>query len=105
MSKDYVVVTAISQFRMRYVMHKDDLQKLNTDAEVNPIEWAEDTVTCDDIEDFSQEHLGQHIVDSRMVDEDEMLEIFDRDNDYLRGWDRGYKIEWTRKLIELGKDE
>lgn len=105
MSKDYVVVTAISQFRMRYVMHKDDLQKLNTDTEVNPIEWAEDTVTCDDIDDFSQEHLGQHIVDSRMVDEDEMLEIFDRDNDYLRGWDRGYKIKWTRKLIELGKDE
>jgi hypothetical protein len=28
MSKDYVVVTCISSFRMRYVMHKDDLQKI-----------------------------------------------------------------------------
>lgn len=105
MSKDYVVVTAISQFRMRYVMHKDDLQKLNTEAEVNPIEWAEDTVSCDEVDDFSQEHLGQHIVDSRMIDEDEMLEIFDRDNEYLKGWSRDYKIKWVRKLIELGKDE
>ena len=99
MSKNYVVVTAVSQFSMRYVMHKDDLQKLNTEAEVNPIEWAEDTVTCDEIEDFSQEHLGQVILDSRMVDEDEMLEIFDRDNDYLKAWDRDYKIQWVRKLL------
>jgi hypothetical protein len=43
MSKDYVVVTCISSFRMRYVMHKDDLQKLNTEKQVNAIEWAEDT--------------------------------------------------------------
>lgn len=102
MSKDYVVVTAVSQFRMRYVMHKDDLQKLNTEAEVNPIEWAEDTVISEEIDDFSQEHLGQIVLDSRMVDEDEMLEIFDRDNDYLKGWDRDYKIRWVRNFLQKG---
>lgn len=100
MNKDYVVVTAISQYRMRYVMHKDDLQKLNTEADVNPIEWAEDTVTCMECDEFSQEHIGETILESRMVDEDEMLELFDRDNDYLKGWDRDYKIQWVRKLLE-----
>jgi hypothetical protein len=28
-TKDYVVVTAISSHRVRYVMHRDDLQKLS----------------------------------------------------------------------------
>ncbi len=44
MSKDYVVVTTISQFRHKYVMHKDDLQKLYPDYELDAIEWACDKV-------------------------------------------------------------
>lgn len=42
---DDVLVTAHLQFGMRYVMQKDDLQKLNTEAEVEPIQRANDTVT------------------------------------------------------------
>ena len=56
--KDYVVVTCVSSYRMRYVMHKDDLQKLNTEKPVDPIEWANDTVTMEQCEEFSQEHMG-----------------------------------------------
>lgn len=104
MSKDYVVVTTISQFRMRYVMHKDDLQKLNTEVEVNPIEWAEDTITCNECEDFSQEHLGEIIIDTTTMTEEEMLELFNKDNAYLSQWSDEYKVKWTRRLIEK-KDE
>jgi len=99
MSNDYVVVTTVSQFRMRYVMHKDDLQKLNPDTPVNPIEWAKDTITCNECDDFSQEHLGELIIDSTTMTEDEMLELFDKDNAYLSSWSRDYKIDWTRNLI------
>lgn len=104
MSKDYIVVTTISQFRMRYVMHKDDLQKLNTEVEVNPIEWAEDTITCNECEDFSQDHLGEIIVDTTTMTEEEMLELFNKDNAYLSQWPDEYKVKWTRRLIEK-KDE
>lgn len=104
MSKDYIVVTTISQFRMRYVMHKDDLQKLNTEVEVNPIEWAEDTITCNECEDFSQEHLGEIIIDTTTMTEEEMLELFNKDNAYLSQWPDEYKVKWTRRLIEK-KDE
>lgn len=104
MSKDYIVVTTISQFRMRYVMHKDDLQKLNTEVEVNPIEWAEDTITCNECEDFSQEHLGEIIIDTTTMTEEEMLELFNKDNAYLSQWSDEYKVKWTRRLIEK-KDE
>ena len=104
MSNDYVVVTTVSQFRMRYVMHKDDLQKMNPDALVNPIEWAQDAITCNECEDFSQEHLGEVIIDTATMTEEEMLELFNKDNTYLSQWSDEYKVKWTRRLIEK-KDE
>ena len=94
--KDYVVVTCISSFRTRYVMHKDDLPKLHGTA----IEWAEDAVTQDNCEEFSQKHMGEYITDTTTtMNEDEILELFDKDNDYLRGWSKDYKVEWIRKAI------
>ena len=103
MSNDYVVVTCISTHRMRYVMHKDDLRKLNTDmdpTEKDLVVWAQDTVTCQECEEFSQEWLGEQIVDTYECSEDEMLGFFDRDNNYLKGWDRDYKIKHVRKSLK-----
>lgn len=105
MSNDYVVVTCISTHRMRYVMHKDDLRKLNTDVEPTEkdlVDWAQDTVTCQECEEFSQEWLGEQIVDTYECTEDRMLRLFDRDNDYLKGWARDYKIEHVRKSLKHG---
>lgn len=105
MTNDYVVVTTISQFRHRYVMHKDDLQKLNmsihaTDNDL--CEWAMDTVTMEQCDEFSQHHVGEFITDTYECNEDEMLTFFDRDNDYLSEWKRDQKIEWVRKCLERG---
>lgn len=94
---DYVVVTAISSYRMRYVMHKDELQKMNTDAPVEPISWAQDSVTMNDCEEFSQLWLGETIIDTDLMNEDEMLELFDADNDYLKSWTKEQKLEYVRK--------
>ena len=52
MSKDYVVVTCISSYRMRYVMHRDDLQRLSPLDPVDAIEWANDAVCNNDCEEF-----------------------------------------------------
>tara|TARA_R110000744_G_scaffold63850_2_gene131320 strand:- start:481 stop:798 length:318 start_codon:yes stop_codon:yes gene_type:complete len=105
MSKDYVVVTAISSFRMRYVMHKDDLQKLNTEKQVNAIEWANDTVINDDCEEFSQEYMGEYIADTVEMNEEDMLKLFDKDNDYLSEWTKDQKIAMvldSAKNIRIG---
>ena len=104
MSKDYVVVTCISSYRMRYVMHKDDLQKLNTEKQVNGIEWANDTVINDKCEEFSQEYMGEYITDTVEMNEEDMLELFDKDNEYLGKWSKDQKIAMVRKSIVL-KDE
>ena len=98
--KDYVVVTTISTHRMRYVIHKDDLQAKNPDHPVVPIVWAKDSVTCEELEEFSQDWLGEQIVDAQTMSEDDMLELFDKDNDYLKEWSKEKKIEWVRKLKE-----
>ena len=100
MSKDYVVVTCISSYRMRYVMHRDDLQRLSPLDPVDAIEWANDAVCNNDCEEFSQEYMGEYIIDTVEMNEEDMLELFDKDNDYLKSWPTEQKIEWIRKNIK-----
>ena len=97
--KDYVVVTAISSYRMRYVMHRDDLQKLNPKDTLHTVRWANDTVTMEECEEFSQAHMGEYIVDTVEMDEAEMLALFDKDNDYLRDWPKSKVVAMVRKSI------
>lgn len=73
MSK-FVLVETISQHRMRYVVELENS---------NPNTWALDTVSCEEATEFSQEHLGETIVSHRQIGEQEMLQLFYRDNDYL----------------------
>jgi hypothetical protein len=90
----YVIITAISSYRTRYVIPVDELQKLNTEVSVEgrEIEWAKDCVTCNDVREFSQLHLGEQIIDGTILDEEVMLKQFDSDNEYLSGWAMDYKI-------------
>ena len=94
----YVIVTAISSYRMRYCIPVDELQELNVEVPVegHEIEWAEDCVTCGEVEEFSQKHIGEQIIDSEIVTEEEMLNKFDSDNDYLAGWTTEKKIQHVR---------
>ena len=101
-NKDYIVVTTISSYRMRYVMHRDDLQKLNFEVPVDSIEWANDTVSSEECEDFSQKYMGEYIIDTVKMNEDDMLELFDKENDYLNEWTKDQKIELVRKGIVNG---
>jgi hypothetical protein len=83
---------------MRYCIPVDELQQLNTEVPIegHEIEWAEDCVTCGEVEEFSQKHIGETIIDSEIVTEEQMLNKFDSDNDYLRGWTREKKIQHVR---------
>ena len=98
--KDYVVVTCISTYRMRYVMHRDDLQKKNPDRPVNAVQWANDTVTTERCEEFSQEHVGEYIIDTIEMNEDDIVELFDKDNDYLSEWSKDQKLALVRGSID-----
>ena len=96
--KTYAVVTVISTYRIRYAIPMDELQNLNPESTAT-LAWAEDCVTCDEVEEFSQKHLGETIVDTVEMNEEDMLEMFDKDNDYLREWPKDQKVAMVRRSI------
>ena len=77
----YVLVDAISQFRIRYAVEVPDEL-----SDKEKLEWANDSVTCQELEEFSQEHLGEVISSTRIVTKGEVLSTFRLDNDYLSSW-------------------
>ena len=81
MSK-WVLVECISTFRMRYMVEAPD----------DHPEYALDTVTMEEAQEFSQQHLGETIVSHRVVSEEEAIAICDIDNDYVNG---KYGTPWT----------
>lgn len=84
MSK-FVMVDAISQFRIRYVVEVPD------DANCSAIEYAEDSVTMEDAREFTQKHLGEMIVDSREIELEDAISQF-------RNEEPAYS-EWSDDLI------
>ena len=95
----YVVVNCVSTFRERYCVPVSELQKLNPDVDITndpakQIEWANDSVTMEEVKEFSQKHLGEQILDTFILDEERVLQLFDRDNDYLKDWGKEKKLNW-----------
>lgn len=101
----YIVVTATSTHRMRYCIPVSELQKLNTNVDITndipkQIEWANDSVSSEEIKEFSQHFIGENIVDTFILDEERMLMMFDRDNDYLADWSKEQKIKYVHDWKE-----
>jgi hypothetical protein len=73
---EYVLVDAISTFRMRYAV---EVPKGKSD-------WALDTVSLNEAQEFSQEHIGEQIVSHRVISKEQFIEICDQDNHYCASW-------------------
>jgi len=100
MSKEYVIVTTVSHFRLRYAIPVDELRKENleaSDEEFDAIAWASDSVTMCEVEELSQAHVSEDIIDAIVVDEQKALELFDKDNDYLSSWAKQQKLNKLNK--------
>jgi hypothetical protein len=80
---EWVLVEAISQYRMRYMVQ----------VPKGKSEWALDTVVCNEAKEFSQEHLGETIFSHRVMELDKALELCDNDNSYGKGWDTDTKLK------------
>jgi len=68
----YVMVTAISTHRMRYLIEMEE-------NVVDPSPYR-DYVVTNEVEEFSQHHLGEQIVDSVVVSAEEAINMFGRDH-------------------------
>jgi hypothetical protein len=79
---EFVMVEAIHQYRMRYVV----------EVPIGEKDWATDTVIMEEAKEFSQESLGETIISSRVINEDEILKLCDEDNDYVKTWNDEHKF-------------
>ena len=90
MEKKLYLVEVVSTFRMRYVV------------EARAEEHALDEVTMEEanseFEEFSQEHIGENISSVRELTKSEYLELFDKDNDYLKSWPKSKKLEFINVI-------
>ena len=93
MTNKYYVVTAISQYRMRYVIPVEDL--MDKDGNVSKV-WALDSVVMEEAEEFSQEHIGETVTDVVEEDEETVLARFDEENGYLKDWSQEHKVRYIR---------
>ena len=101
MSK-YVLVEALSQFRQRYVIEVPDDHNAR-EYPCSAIQWAEDTVTMEEMKEFSQKWLGETIIGSREVTRDEILKLCDQDNDYLKSWTEEQKMNLVTPIGYKGE--
>lgn len=102
MSK-YVMVDAISQFRMRYVIEvPDDVENPSEDKyPCTPEAYASDSVTCEDVREFSQEHIGETIVSTREVSLEEAIAQWRKDNgDAFDAWSDELVVK--NSITEIG---
>lgn len=90
----YVIITTVSTHRMRYAIPVSDL---DSDDPIEQIEWAKDSVTMEEAEEFSQHWLGETVSDATILDEKEMLELYDLDNDWAASWSKEQKLNYVKK--------
>ena len=85
MSKLYLVET-ISMHRIRYVVEcKEEVHALD--------EVIMHATGGESIKEFSQQHLDEVISSSREISRIEYLDLFDKDNDYLKDWNESQKMQ------------
>jgi bifunctional ADP-heptose synthase (sugar kinase/adenylyltransferase) len=85
-----VLVECVSMFRMRYLVEVPvGIDDYGNDKK----DWALDTVSMEEATEFSQKHIGETIVSSRVISKEEALVLCDQDNDYARNWSEEQKIE------------
>lgn len=106
----WVVVTTVSQFRERYAIPTSELNKLNNTIDMNNSHPAEQIISAknlvseEKIKEFSQKFIGESIVDTFVLDKDRILQLFDRDNEYISDWTDEKKLNFIAEW-KLAKDE
>lgn len=95
--KKYVLVKTISTFEHTYILPLEEELSIKDHL---------DYITCNEVEETSQAHVDECILPNsvRAITEKEAIEIFDRENDYLKDWSleqkkrlfgKKFKEDWT----------
>ena len=88
--KKLYLVETVSMFRMRYVI------------EAHEAGHAEDEfvtqVGKESFKEFSQHHMDEVIVSTRELSAVDYMDLFDKDNDYLKSWSDQEKMQFINVI-------
>lgn len=86
------LVEVISQYLVRYVVEAREDEHALDEVTMNLGVYNEDW------KEFSQAHVGDTILSSREVTEDEIINIFDKDNEFSQFWSLDQKKAFINKI-------
>lgn len=104
-----VLVETISTFRHVYAVRLPD-DEPNQNA-IDDVVWNVD-LPDSSLTEVTQNHISEEVFSHHVVTEDEYIELFDRENEYLREWPREKKLEFIfdstqksrlHKEVDFGK--
>lgn len=101
MTEKYVVVTAISTFKMRYAVPISELDQIN--PSVDKMSMVKQMITDGSIEEFSQEHIGEVVIDTWEESEEDILTRFDKELDYASRWSKEQKLQFIKNSVDSDK--
>jgi hypothetical protein len=96
MSKEYVLITTLSHFKLKYAIPREDFDNLGFSEPLDTDKLLR-LVSGEHIQEFSQAHLGEVVSDVSVYTEEDMLTIFDIDNAYLKDWSVEQKLQYLNK--------
>lgn len=99
----FVLVDTIIQYRMRYVVEVPDNHN-EGEYPCTAEQWAADTVTSEEVKEFSQLYLGETITSTREISKEEILVLCDKDNEYCQAWTDEKKLEAVVTPVNYKRD-
>ena len=98
MKSDYVVVDTISVFKQRYIIPRDEVQKLNEEVHLTDKlarQWSQECVEAEEVKEFSQRWLGETVTNIDIVDTVKALKYFQEDNEQLsEEWSQAKQLDF-----------
>jgi len=89
--KKLYMIDCIAIHKISYCVEVDEITQL---GEITRIINEGDH----ELEEFSQEFLGEKVVSNYHIFNDEYVKIFDKDNEYLKDWNTEKKLEFINKI-------
>jgi len=89
------LVQTVNTYRMSYVVEAED--------EIHAETRVMDGITTGDLKEFSQKHLDECIYDVNRIKKKAYIELFDKDNAYLKEWPLKMKYEFVNKVDSENK--
>ena len=90
---NYYLVETISLFRMRYIVKAKNAEHASDEVIMN---LGSDKT---DFKEFSQHHLDEVVSYTKKMTREEVIELCDQDNDYLKTWSDEQKLKSLTNTI------